>query len=165
MGDMTTTTTATWTEFRREAPDLADAIAGRFAAHLHHVLATLRRDGSPRLSGTEVELHDGDLWLGMMPGSRKALDLRRDPRLALHSAPVETDLAAGDARLGGRAVEITDQAAAKSVFAATGHGDVPGDSLLFRLELTDASLIRVRGDQLLIDSWRPGSPPRQTTRQ
>ena len=54
---------ATWEQFRTEAPDLADAIAARWAAHKHHVLATLRRDGSPRVSGTEVEIVDGRIDL------------------------------------------------------------------------------------------------------
>jgi hypothetical protein len=162
---MTTTTTASWTRFAEEAPELADAIAGRFASHLHHVLATLRRDGAPRCSGTEVIFGDGQLWLGMMPGSRKALDLRRDARFALHSAPVETDLLAGDAKLAGLGSEVTDPAVARAVFTATGHGDVGDDALLFRLELTDASLVRVEGDHLVIDSWHPGGPARRTTRR
>lgn len=62
-----------------------------FAVRKHATLATLRRDGSPRISGTEVVFDDeaGEIYLGMMPGSVKALDLRRDPRLALHSPTVD----------------------------------------------------------------------------
>ena len=67
------------------------------------MLATLRRDGSPRISGIEVTFADGQLWLGMMPDSRKALDLQRDPRFALHSAPLDADLKDGDAKISGRA--------------------------------------------------------------
>ena len=100
-----------WSEVERAAPELAAAVRGRFDAHRHKVLGTLRADGSPRLSGIEVTFRDGEMWLGMMPGSRKASDLRADPRLAVHSATADPDLADGDARITGRAVEVTDPGA------------------------------------------------------
>ncbi len=97
-----------WDEVVREAPQLAAAVQARFDANRQKVLGTLRADGSPRLSGIEVTFRDGELWLGMMPDSRKALDLRRDPRMALHTATVDPDLAEGDARITGRAIEVTE---------------------------------------------------------
>ena len=69
---------ATWEEFSAEAPELAAAARRGFQAARHHVLATLRRDGSPRVSGTEVDFRGPDLALGSMGGARKAADLRRD---------------------------------------------------------------------------------------
>ncbi|MGH1551308.1 hypothetical protein ACRAWF_01230 [Streptomyces sp. L7] len=52
---------------------------------------------------------DGELWLGMMPDSLKALDLRRDARFALQANPGPgTDTHGGDVRVSGRAVEVTD---------------------------------------------------------
>ena len=51
------------------------------------MLGTLRADGSPRISPCEVDLVDGRLCFGMMWQSHKALDLLRDPRLAVHSVP------------------------------------------------------------------------------
>src|SRR4051812_12322810 len=75
-----------WSEFEREAPELAAQVRDRFTARKHHTMATLRLDGSPRISGTEVELADGELRIGSMPGAVKARDLLRDPRLAIHSA-------------------------------------------------------------------------------
>ena len=86
---------AGWDEFARSAPDLATAVRRRFDSHRHKMLATLRRDGSPRISGIETTFADGELWLGMMPGSLKALDLRRDPRLALHSASLDPNMSDG----------------------------------------------------------------------
>jgi hypothetical protein len=52
-------------------------------------IATLRKDGSPRLSGSELEFDDGEVTFGMMGGSMKLLDVRRDPRIAVHSPTVE----------------------------------------------------------------------------
>ena len=77
---------ARWCDIEAAEPELARAARDLFDRNKHKVLATLRRDGSPRLSGIETEFTDGEVWLGMMSDSRKARDLRRDPRLALHTA-------------------------------------------------------------------------------
>ena len=70
---------AGWQRFCDDAPELSAAIRRRFDAHGHKTMATLRRDGAPRISGTEITFRDGELWLGSMPGSLKSRDLRRDP--------------------------------------------------------------------------------------
>jgi len=77
-----------WSDFARAEPDLARRVQALLETQKHMTLATLRRDGSPRISGTEAQIVEGELTLGMMPGSLKALDLLRDPRLALHSPTV-----------------------------------------------------------------------------
>ncbi len=100
---------ATWQEFTEAAPALADAVRARLTAHRHHVLATLRADGSPRVSGTEVETFRGLLVLGSMPGARKVWDLHRDPRYALHSNPGHHTMEGGDAKISGRARELTGE--------------------------------------------------------
>src|SRR5258708_12486320 len=74
-------------------------------------MATLRRDGSPRISGTEIEFADGQLGIGSMPGAVKALDLRRDPRVAIHGPtedPPELNSAGwkGEAKIAGTATEV-----------------------------------------------------------
>src|SRR5439155_299122 len=76
---------ASWAEFAAAEPAFAREVAQRFAIRKHKTLATLRKDGAPRISGIEVEFGDGEVYLGMMPASRKLDDLQRDPRLALHS--------------------------------------------------------------------------------
>jgi hypothetical protein len=148
---------ARWDAFEHEVPELARAVRARFDAHLHKLLATLRRDGSPRVSGTEVTFRDGELWLGMMPGSRKAIDLRRDPRLALHSASVDPpaeDPSAwgGDAKVAGRAVEVDDPA----LLERLGAGEGGGGAHLFRVDLTEVVHTRVGepADHLVIEVWR-----------
>jgi hypothetical protein len=158
---------ATWHEFEQEAPALAAAIGARFDAHKHKMLATLRRDGSPRISGLETTVHRGELWLGMMPGSRKSLDLQGDPRFALHSAPVDLDLVGGDAKVSGRAVAATPEEEADFVAFLTGEGTPPppGEMDLYKADLTDASLVQVEGDHLVIDLWRSGATPSRQTRR
>jgi Pyridoxamine 5'-phosphate oxidase len=159
---------ASWSEIETAAPELAARARATFDAHKHKVLATLRRDGSPRISGIEADFADGQLWLGMMPGSRKALDLRRDPRLALHSAsvdPPEGDPAswAGDAKLSGRAVEVDDPA----VLERMGAGDQAGEAHLFRVDITELVHTRVGepADHLVIELWREGQGLRTMRRR
>lgn len=141
-----------WAAFETGAPDLAARVRERFAANLHHVIGTVRANGSPRLSGTEVRIEDGDVTVGMMPRSRKLADVRRDPRVEIHSAPLEEDLAGGDAKLAGALVE----------FPAP-EGGVPGS--YFRLDLELVSLVQVDGDELVFTTWRPGRGVTTTRRR
>src|ERR1700753_2225028 len=90
-------------------PDFAQRVQALFDAHRHKTIATLRADGSPRISGIEVVFENGELVFGSMPRARKGDDLHRDPRFALHSAtvdPVEGAEAAwpGEAKISGRAL-------------------------------------------------------------
>ena len=149
---------ARWAEVASSAPDFATAVREVFDAHRHKTLATVRRDGSPRISGIEASFIDGELWLGMMGGSRKALDLRRDPRFAVHSATVDPELTKGDAKIAGRVEEITDPATMTAVFTAEGRDEPPGPSHLFRADVTEVVLTRIGepADHLVIEVWRPG---------
>ena len=147
---------SSWGEFRTAEPDLAEAVRVRFDAHRHKTLATLRLDGSPRISGIEAVLGSQHLLLGGMPGSVKLRDLRRDGRLALHSASEDPDRWTGDAKVAGVAVEVTDP----DELAAFGEGEgaEPGSFELFRVDLTEVvtgSLSDSR-EFLVIDSWHPG---------
>jgi hypothetical protein len=137
-----------WAAVAAAEPEFADRVRRVFDAHRHKVLATLRRDGSPRVSGIEVEFVDGELLMGMMPGSVKAQDLRREPRLALHAAsqdPPQDDPGSwlGDAKIAGCAVEV----------AAPAGEDEPAHR--FKVDITEVVLTRVGrpADHLLIESW------------
>jgi hypothetical protein len=155
---------ASWDEFVHAAPDLAAAIRSRFEADVHAVLATLRADGSPRVSGLEIRFRDGELWLAMMPDSRKADDFRRDPRFALHSAP-DTTLNDGDATVNGSAREVTDPSQLARFVDSLDRPPPSSGVGLFRADISDASLTRVEGDFLVVDSWRVGEVARQRRRQ
>jgi hypothetical protein len=97
-----------WIEFAESAPDLAYRGEELFRATGMCLVGTLRADGSPRISPCEVILEEGELMLGMMWRSRKALDLQRDPRLAIHSVQCDKEAAGGDFKVYGRANEIPD---------------------------------------------------------
>jgi hypothetical protein len=98
-----------WQDVERAEPEFAQRVRRLFDAHRHKTIATLRADGSPRISGIEATFEDGELSFGSMPNARKGADLRRDPRFALHSPtvdPVEGSEAQwpGEAKISGRAV-------------------------------------------------------------
>ena len=98
-----------WQDVEQAAPEFARRVRALFDAHRHKTIATLRADGSPRISGIEAVFEDGELAFGSMPNARKGADLRRDPRFALHSAtvdPVEGSEAQwpGEAKISGRAI-------------------------------------------------------------
>ena len=99
---------ATWKDVAAAAPELAQAARELFEANKHLTIATLRKDGSPRISGIECSFIEGDLWFGSMPDAVKARDLQRDPRFALHSGTGDASNWKGDAKVAGRAEEITD---------------------------------------------------------
>jgi hypothetical protein len=153
-----------WNDIEVDAPELAALVRGRFGAHGLGYLATLRRDGAPRISGVEPLFADHEVWLGMMWESRKALDLRRDGRCSLHSANVDKDVAAGDARIDAVAVEHTSEAdlrQARQAFAeATGYPPTDGAMHLFRLDIAGVVFLRPAGDHLEIRSWTPGTGER-----
>lgn len=152
-----------WADFERTEPDFAATVVARFEQYKHHVLATLRADGFPRATGIEVNIRFGELWLGMMPNSRKALDLRRDPRCALHANPgPDASMADGDVRVTGRAVEVTDP---ETIGRFTGEVETPpGPFHLFRLEPTEVVRTTVDDQDLVLQVWRPGAPLRTIRR-
>jgi hypothetical protein len=143
-----------WSTFERSAPELAAAVRHHLEAHTHKTLATIRRDGSPRLSGTESQIVDGELWIGSMWQARKAHDLQRDPRFALHSGSDDPPEWTGDAKVAGVAEEITDPARVAEI---NGGKAPPGPSHLFRLDGREASVVRLneQRDGLVIDVWTP----------
>jgi hypothetical protein len=139
-----------WGEIEAAEPEFAPRVRALFDAHRHKTIATLRRNGSPRISGIEVQFSDGEVILGMMPGSLKVRDLERDLRLALHSAsedPPEDDPSRwpGDAKIAGLAVGLPNRES----------GNPPAH--WFRIDIREIVLTRVGDppDHLVIESWHP----------
>jgi hypothetical protein len=145
---------ASWSEFEAAAPELAERVRSRLDAHVHKTLATVRRDGSPRISGTETRLVDGELWIGSMWRALKARDLQRDPRFALHSGSEDPPDWSGDAKLAGVVEEITDPERVREI---NGEAAAAGPTHLFRLDLREVSTVALNDDRtaLVIDVWTP----------
>jgi general stress protein 26 len=143
---------ASWSDFEAAAPELAEQVRRLLDAHKHETIATLRRDGSPRISGIETQFRDGELWIGSMWQARKAHDLQRDPRFALHSGSDDPSEWKGDAKLAGVVEEITDG-------ERTSH--------LFRLDLREVSTVGLNDERngLVITVWTPDHGVRTIERE
>lgn len=152
-----------WSEFEAAAPELAATVHARLDAHVHKTLATLRRDGSPRISGTETRFADGELWIGSMWQALKARDLQRDPRFAIHSGSNDPPGWDGDAKLAGVVEEIVDR---ERVLELNGEAANDGESHLFRLDLHEVSAVgyNERRDGIAIDLWTPARGVRRIQR-
>ncbi|MFC6581074.1 hypothetical protein [Planomonospora parontospora] len=69
---------ASWQEIEKEVPELAGRVRELLDAHRHKTMATLRRDGSPRISGTEAQFKDGEhLVIQMRHEGRGFREVRR----------------------------------------------------------------------------------------
>jgi hypothetical protein len=145
---------ASWSELEAQAAELTALARQYLDFNKHKLLATLRRDGSPRISGTEINFAEGELWFGSMWGAVKARDLQRDPRFALHGGPVDPDAGwTGDAKLAGRVEEITDPERVRAI-----NGEQVGRSHLFRADISELSVVRLGDprDHLVIEAWHAG---------
>jgi Pyridoxamine 5'-phosphate oxidase len=144
---------ATWAELEASQPEFAGRVRKLMTTRKHLTMATLRRDGSPRISGTEVRFEGDDLRIGSMPGARKALDLRRDPRVAIHGPthdPASSGRWRGEAKIAGRAVELQSS----------------DDSHAFRIDIDEVVIthLNAAGDRLVIESWNPARGYRKDER-
>ncbi len=157
---------ATWSDFAESEPALAERARGFLDAGVHKTIATLRRDGSPRISGTEARFADGELWIGAMWQSRKALDLRRDSRFALHSASADPPDWEGDAKLSGRADEVEDEERKAAIVAGDGGQSPEGPWHLFLLRVEEVVVVGLSEarDKLVIEHWKEGEGVRRWER-
>jgi Pyridoxamine 5'-phosphate oxidase len=140
---------ATWQDVEQAAPEFAARVRRLFDAGRHKTIATLRADGSPRISGIECEFADGELRFGSMSGARKGADLRRDPRFALHGPTFhpqegrETEWP-GEAKIAGRAV-----------LAGPIGGGPAGDMFLADISEVVTTRLNPEATFLVIESWTP----------
>jgi hypothetical protein len=140
---------AAWKDVERAEPEFAARVRRLFDAGRHKTIATLRADGSPRISGIECEFADGELRFGSMTGARKGADLRRDPRFALHGPTFHPQEGResewpGEAKIAGRAVP-------------TGPVDDVPEGETFLADISEVVITRLNPEAtlLVIESWTP----------
>lgn len=150
-----------WSELERRQPALAALGRRRLLDPGVVLVATIRADGTPRVSPVEPFVLDGDLWLSMMWGSRKAADLLRDPRILVHSVVTGRDGGEGEYKIRGtaRAEGGPDVQAryAAAVGASLGWAPEPGRFHLFAVTIAQVTFIRYddgTGDQY-VAVWPP----------
>lgn len=151
-----------WNEFEASEPRLAALGRERLIEPGVVIVGTTRGDGTPRISPVEPLLWEGELWLSMLWGSYKAADLKRDPRVLVHSIVTGPDGGAGEYKVRGRAIEESSrefqQGYAREVRERIGWDPQPGQFHLFRIDVEDVTFIRYdqrSGDQF-VTRWPAG---------
>jgi hypothetical protein len=148
-----------WEHFADRCPELATLVRERFGRDQLVLVGSLRRDGWPRISPCEVDFASGHLFLGMMWRSRKALDLLRDPRMAVHSVTTNKEGTDGDVKLYGRALEITDPALRDAFRAAiqarTNWAPEEPEFHLFALDVERAAYVVFEDGTQRTLTWDP----------
>jgi Pyridoxamine 5'-phosphate oxidase len=155
----------TWKAIEEAEPEFAARVRRLFDAGRHKTIATLRADGSPRISGIECEFTDGDLRFGSMTGARKGADLRRDPRFALHGPTFHPEEGkesewSGEAKIAGRALPDGP------VVAAEGAEQAP-DGEAFVADITEVVLTGLddAATRLVVQWWTPEHGLRRIERE
>ncbi len=148
-----------WKDVERAEPEFAQRVRGLFDRHRHKTIATLRADGSPRISGIEVAFEDGELAFGSMPNARKGADLGRDPRFALHSATIEPVEGAeaqwpGEAKISGQAI---------SARSLTEGSD--GDRFYADIAEVVHTHLNEKATMLVVEWWTPTNGLRRIERE
>ena len=154
---------SSWSEFEAAAPELAAGVRARLDAHKHQTLATLRRDGSPRISGTESQFIGGELWIGSM--IERAQGARPPARPALRAAqrlgrPVGWQ---GDAKVAGVVEEITDEERVREINGEAGARPVA--PLPARHPRGVVVALNDAGNRIVVRWWTPEGGERRLERE
>lgn len=143
-----------WREFAAAAPTLAQVGRDRFERAGLAIIATLRGDGSPRISPIEPHVALGHLLFAAMP-SAKRRDLFRDPRCALHSLITDPNGAEGEFKLYGRAVLVEDRGVHEGDYDAWWKSQPSDKYALFSLDIESVAFVAwdIAEGQMTLESW------------
>jgi len=148
-----------WGQFSEAAPELAAKAAELFESKGVVLVGTIRKDGSPRISPVEATICNGNIYLGMMWQSLKALDLLRDPRCTVHNLISDRMAPEGEFKLHGTAADVQDAAERKAygeaVFKKIGWNPEGMKYHLYSIDIESAGLFTQDGDKRLITLFRP----------
>jgi hypothetical protein len=153
-----------WQAIELAEPEFAARVRRLFDAGRHKTIATLRADGSPRISGIECEFIDGDLRFGSMTGALKGEDLKRDPRFALHGPTFHPEEGKegdwpGEAKIAGYAILESP--------VSTGDAGEQPDGETFVADITELVITGLNADanKLVVESWTPSRGLRRVERE
>lgn len=121
------------------------------------LLGTIRADGRPRISPCEAYVVDGDLLLGMMWQSKKALDLLRDPRITVATVQTDREPKVGDLKLYGSVRDVLEPERRRAYSDAL-HAAInwrPSEPYhLFSFDVEHAGFVSF-GDEKRLMRWSP----------
>jgi hypothetical protein len=125
-----------WQDLKTGSPDLAEFGKKRFESEVAY-LATIKKDGSPRLHPVTPIVGDNRLFLFMEPTSPKGHDLRRDGRYALHCSVMNSSGEGGEFLITGTATFV-DNSQVRSIAVSHASYEPAARYILFELNIDTA---------------------------
>ena len=141
-----------WEEFEQSAPELA--AFGRERLHRRVCyLATVRKDGAPRVHPVTPLIAGGHLLVFMYPTSPKAHDLRRDGRFALHTSVLDNSGTGGEFAITGH-TRLVESAGLRKAAEEIARHSAPDRYILFEFEIAGASSTVYHDDTPVRENWK-----------
>ena len=141
-----------WQSLEDEQPDLAAFGAERLNGQVAY-LATVHKDGSPRVHPMTPIIGQGHLFVFMEPTSPKGHDLQRDGRYAIHCSVGDTSGASGEFIVMGRAHLVNDPELRTLAVRLASY--TPAERyILFEFDIESATSTTYPNDRPVRQSWK-----------
>jgi hypothetical protein len=149
-----------WGDFEQAARGLAGVGRAKIERDGLLLAATLRKDGTPRISPIEAYLVEGELVLSVWPGTMKDRDLAHDSRVLLHSLVLSAHDPADEFKLRGRAQQIADErmnGAVRDAVEAAHNGGwrPPEDWNFYAVDIDDVAHVTGEYPAMEVNVWPP----------
>jgi hypothetical protein len=142
----------TWKALEAQQPELAAMGAQRLNGQVAY-LATVRKDGSPRVHPITPIIGQGHLFIFMEPTSPKGHDLRRDRRYAMHCSVSDNSGASGEFIVSGQARPVDDAELRSLAIQLASYA--PADRyILFEFEIDSATSTVYQQGQPVRRHWK-----------
>ena len=144
-----------WKTLEDEQPELAAFGAERMNGKVAY-LATIRKDGSPRVHPFTPIIGDGHLFVFMEPTSPKGHDLERDPRYAIHCSVTDDSGKSGEFIITGRAHRVEDPEL-RALAVVSASYSAADRYILFEFEVETASSTIYPEGRAVRQHWKRGT--------
>lgn len=141
-----------WKLLEEQQPDLATFGVDRLNDKVAY-LATVRKDGSPRVHPITPIIGHGHLFVFMEPTSPKGHDLKRDGRYALHCSVSDASGASGEFSVTGRA-HLVDSPEVRALAVRLASYTVADRYILFEFDIESAASTLYPQDRPVRQSWK-----------
>lgn len=141
-----------WQLLEDQQPELAAFGVERLNGQVAY-LATVRKDGSPRVHPMTPIIGQGHLFVFMEPTSPKGHDLQRDGRYAIHCSVSDTSGGSGEFIIAGHAHFITDSELRALAIRLASY--TPAERyVLFEFDIESAACTTYPNDRPVRQSWK-----------
>jgi hypothetical protein len=141
-----------WKILEEQQPELAAFGAERLNGRVAY-LATIRKDGSPRLHPMTPIIGQGHFFVFMEPTSPKGHDLQRDGRYAIHCAVSDNSGASGEFSISGHAQRV-DDAELRALAVSLASYEVAERYILFEFDIESAASTIYPDGQSVRQFWK-----------